>query len=130
MSEAQRALELDPFSLAVRTMMGWVLFSQRRYDDALDVWQGVLELEPEYGLAIYNLGLAYWMKRCVPPCGFPDTPTIVPRARADNADGPTRPRWPRATSTRAAQRHGGASAALVEEATVREPTFLLPSPTC
>jgi len=47
MSEAQRALELDPFSLAVRTMTGWVLFSQRRYDDALDVWQGVLELEPD-----------------------------------------------------------------------------------
>jgi tetratricopeptide (TPR) repeat protein len=39
-----------------------VLFNQRQYDEALKVWKGVLELEPEYGLAIYNQGLVYWMK--------------------------------------------------------------------
>jgi eukaryotic-like serine/threonine-protein kinase len=62
MRAARRAQDLDPFSLMVRTMVGWVLFNQRRYDEALDVWDSVLELEPEFGLALYNQGLAYWMK--------------------------------------------------------------------
>jgi TolB-like protein/Tfp pilus assembly protein PilF len=59
LSEARRAQTLDPFSLPVRTMVGWVLFNQHRYDEALKVWDEVLTLEPEFGLAIYNQGLAY-----------------------------------------------------------------------
>ncbi len=60
--EARLAAELDPLSLLVKTMVGWVLYNQRRYDEAIEVWEKVLELEPEFGLAIYNQGLAYWMK--------------------------------------------------------------------
>jgi len=57
--QARRAAELDPFSLLVHCMVGWVLFNQRRYDEAIEVFDRVLELEPEFGLAIYNKGLAY-----------------------------------------------------------------------
>jgi tetratricopeptide (TPR) repeat protein len=62
LSHARRAAELDPLSLEVRTMEGWVLFSQRRYDEAIKVWTEVLELDPEFGLAIYNQALAYAMQ--------------------------------------------------------------------
>lgn len=61
--EARRAVELDPFSLVVRAMEGWVHFSNGRHDEALRVYERVLELEPGFGIAIYNQGLSYWMLR-------------------------------------------------------------------
>jgi len=60
--EARRSEELDPLALSVRTMVGWVLFNQHKYDDAIHVWDAVLQLDPNYGLAYYNKGLAYAMK--------------------------------------------------------------------
>jgi tetratricopeptide (TPR) repeat protein len=39
-------------------MVGWVHFNARRYDTAIDQWQAVLEIEPDYPLALYNIGLA------------------------------------------------------------------------
>jgi tetratricopeptide (TPR) repeat protein len=62
LNEARRAQELDPLALPVKTMVGWVFFNQHRYDEAIGVWDAVLELDPDYGLAIYNKGLAYAMK--------------------------------------------------------------------
>jgi TolB-like protein/Tfp pilus assembly protein PilF len=59
LQEARRAESLDPLSLAVKTMVGWVLYYQHRYDEAIEVWNEVLELDPDYGLAIYNKGLVY-----------------------------------------------------------------------
>lgn len=59
--EIGRAEELDPLNLFVKTMAGWPLFSQRRYEEAIARWDEVLEMDPNYGLAIYNRGLAYWM---------------------------------------------------------------------
>lgn len=65
LSEAEQQIrlaeEIDPFNLFVKTMVGWPLFSQRRYDEALAAWAEVLELEPDYPLALYNQGLAYAM---------------------------------------------------------------------
>jgi tetratricopeptide (TPR) repeat protein len=43
-------------------MVGWVLFNQHRFDEAIVLWNYVLELDPDYALAIYNKGLAYGMK--------------------------------------------------------------------
>jgi tetratricopeptide (TPR) repeat protein len=60
--EARLAVHLDPFSLVARTMVGWVYFSQRRQPEALQVYRDVLRLEPEYGIAIYNEGLSYWVQ--------------------------------------------------------------------
>jgi serine/threonine-protein kinase len=76
-SEARQAADLDPFSLTVRAMVGWVLFNQRRYEEALDAYTKVLELEPEHGLSIYNQGLVYWMQ------GKPDK--VIDAARRSKA---------------------------------------------
>ena len=60
--EARRAAELDPLSLQIKTMIiGGVLFNQHRYDDAIRVWENVLELDSSYALAAYHEGLAYAM---------------------------------------------------------------------
>jgi tetratricopeptide (TPR) repeat protein len=56
-------MELDQLSLQIRTLaVGGVLFNQRRYDEAIRVWKHVLELDRDYGLAEYHLGLAYAMQ--------------------------------------------------------------------
>jgi tetratricopeptide (TPR) repeat protein len=55
------AAEIDPFNLFVKTMVGWPLWSQKRYDEALAAWAEVLELDPDYGLALYNEGFVYAM---------------------------------------------------------------------
>jgi adenylate cyclase len=57
--EIRRAEELDPFNLMVKTMVGWPLYDQKRFDEALAQWQKVLAIEPDFGLALYNQGLAY-----------------------------------------------------------------------
>ncbi len=58
----QRAHELDPLSLNAFTMVGWVLYNQHRYDEAVALLNEVLELDPNYALAIYNLGIVYIYK--------------------------------------------------------------------
>jgi serine/threonine-protein kinase len=60
--EAKLAEDLDPLSLSAKTMVGWVLFNQHRYDEALRLWDAVLALDPNYGLAIYNKGLVYGVR--------------------------------------------------------------------
>ena len=57
--EIRRAEELDPLNLFIKTMVGWPLMDQRRFDEALAQWDEVLEMDPEYGLALYNQGLVY-----------------------------------------------------------------------
>ncbi|NGP75094.1 protein kinase [Balneolaceae bacterium YR4-1] len=59
---ARKAEELNPLSLMAKSMVGWVLFNMHRYEEAHNVWDEVLELDSEYGLAYYNKGLAYWMQ--------------------------------------------------------------------
>ena len=62
LSEARRAAELDPFSLLLKSNVGSVLFWQHHYDEAIEVWDAVLELEPEFGSAIYSQGTVYAMQ--------------------------------------------------------------------
>ncbi len=62
LSEAQRASELDPRSLDLRILEGWILAIQRRYEEAIEAWNEVLELEPEFGDAIYSQGMVYAMQ--------------------------------------------------------------------
>ena len=62
LSEARRAAELDPRSLLLRTKVGWVLYDKHLYDEAIAVFDEVLEMEEEFGLAIYNQGMVYAMQ--------------------------------------------------------------------
>jgi eukaryotic-like serine/threonine-protein kinase len=48
-SEGLRALELDPLSLIIHTVVGDVLFYARRYADSLQYFRRSLEMDPSFG---------------------------------------------------------------------------------
>ncbi len=58
-AEAKRALELDPLSLIINTLVGWVHYYTRSYDRAVKRLRKTLELEPAFAPALFWLGLAY-----------------------------------------------------------------------
>ncbi len=59
LAEILRAEELDPLNLFVKTMVGWPLYNQGRHDRALEQWQDVIDMNPDFMLAHYNQGLSY-----------------------------------------------------------------------
>jgi DNA-binding winged helix-turn-helix (wHTH) protein len=46
--EVERALHLDPLSLAINTDLGLVLYLARRYDEAAHQYRATMDLEPEF----------------------------------------------------------------------------------
>jgi TolB-like protein/tetratricopeptide (TPR) repeat protein len=52
---AQRGRELDPLVVS-GTYIGWILFSARRYDEAVRELHSVLAVRPDDVLALWNLG--------------------------------------------------------------------------
>jgi serine/threonine-protein kinase len=58
----QQALMLDPLSLLFQSMIGLLHHSARRYDEAIDQFQQVLELEPNFFHSILHLGDTYLQK--------------------------------------------------------------------
>jgi adenylate cyclase len=58
-AEIDRALDLDPLSLAVITEAGNVRFLARRYDEALDYYGQAIDLDPAFQPARYKLFEAY-----------------------------------------------------------------------
>lgn len=57
--EVRRAQELDPLSLIVNTVAGWVYYRARRFGQAIDQCQRTLELDPDFALAHHLLGWIY-----------------------------------------------------------------------
>jgi len=57
--QARTALALDPLSLIINVLMGWVLYYARRYDEAIVKLNQTLELDPDFAPAEFWLGLAY-----------------------------------------------------------------------
>jgi serine/threonine-protein kinase len=64
--EIRKAEELDPLNLLVKTMVSWPLFNQHRYEEALAQLDEVLQMDPDFGLALYNKGYFYMV------VGMPD----------------------------------------------------------
>ena len=62
-SRILRAQELDPLSLMISADVGWGFYFARRYDDALEQLRKTLELEPNFVMAHFILGLTYLQKR-------------------------------------------------------------------
>lgn len=60
--EIKRAQELDPLSLAINTDIGFELYYQRQYDQAIGQLHTVLEMNPNFPLAHLWLGRAYQQK--------------------------------------------------------------------
>src|SRR5262249_12701200 len=53
------ALELDPLSLVINSIKGWIPYFARRYRDALDQLTTAIEMDPNFALARYYLGFVY-----------------------------------------------------------------------
>ena len=49
--------ELDPLSLIISVAIGWALYMARRYDDAIEQLQRTVELDPNYPVTYWILGL-------------------------------------------------------------------------
>jgi serine/threonine protein kinase/Tfp pilus assembly protein PilF len=59
---AKRAHELDPLSTVIATRIGTFLYFARKYDQAIEQCQKVLESEPQYVQAHLFLGMAFEQK--------------------------------------------------------------------
>jgi TolB-like protein/Tfp pilus assembly protein PilF len=57
--EVNRALELDPLSLIIKTNKGYVYYFARRSKEAIEQLKKTLEMDPTFNLAHVRLGLAY-----------------------------------------------------------------------
>ncbi len=60
--EMERAQELDPLSLVVKSANGWVLLFAREYDKAIAQCQQVIEMDPSFGEVYSQLRRAYEQK--------------------------------------------------------------------
>lgn len=56
LAAGELALQLDPLSLNHNTMVGWIHYFARSYDQALAQFQATAELEPHYFAAYWGLG--------------------------------------------------------------------------
>jgi serine/threonine protein kinase/tetratricopeptide (TPR) repeat protein len=62
-AEAKRAQEVDPLSLTINAVVGWMLYLDRQYDQAIEQERKTLEMDTNFVLAGRYLGLAYEQKR-------------------------------------------------------------------
>jgi eukaryotic-like serine/threonine-protein kinase len=52
----KRASEMDPLSLLIPSVQGWVRFFERRFEDAIPYYRRVLMIDPNYHVAQWFLG--------------------------------------------------------------------------
>jgi len=57
-AEMRRAVELDPGSAIYATDLGWALYLEGHYDEAINQYQAVLERHPNFGVTLFRLGEA------------------------------------------------------------------------
>jgi tetratricopeptide (TPR) repeat protein len=62
LAENRRAQELDPFKISFKGVEGGILLGARLYDEALQVFQNVIRMQPDYPLAHTGLGHTYVAK--------------------------------------------------------------------
>ena len=84
-AEAKRAQEADPLSLAISSVSARTFYFARRYDQAIDQLRKTLELDPNYFLAHWILGMVYdqtsrheeAIAECRRAASTPDIPTAL-----------------------------------------------------
>jgi TolB-like protein/Tfp pilus assembly protein PilF len=65
LGQIDQALHLDPLSLVINSSKGRVLYFARRYEEAIVQLKNTIDMEEEFPLAHYLLGLVYLqMSRC------------------------------------------------------------------
>jgi serine/threonine-protein kinase len=53
------ALELDPLSLVINSIIGWILYLARRFRESVDQLTSIIEMDGNFAIARYYLGLVY-----------------------------------------------------------------------
>jgi TolB-like protein/DNA-binding winged helix-turn-helix (wHTH) protein/Tfp pilus assembly protein PilF len=59
LAEIQRAQELDPLSLIITSVHGWIHYESRQFDQATDYFRKTLEMDSQYVPALLDLGACY-----------------------------------------------------------------------
>ena len=62
LAENKRAQELDPLRISTKSAEATILYFARRYDEAIQVYQNVIKLQPDYALAHVYIGYTYAAK--------------------------------------------------------------------
>ena len=58
-AEIRRAQALDPFSLIINSVVGWIYYEGRQYDQAIQQCEKTVEMDPNYAPALLDLGNIY-----------------------------------------------------------------------
>jgi serine/threonine-protein kinase len=61
-AQSRKALESDPLSLIINTLLGWAPHYERKYDEAVEQYHRTLEMDPNFVPAHFFLGLTYVQK--------------------------------------------------------------------
>ena len=56
--QSQKALRSDPLSLIIHTLLGWLIYFERKYDDAIEQYGRTLEMDSRFVPANFFQGLA------------------------------------------------------------------------
>jgi TolB-like protein/DNA-binding winged helix-turn-helix (wHTH) protein/Flp pilus assembly protein TadD len=62
LAEIKRAREVDPLSLPISVVAGWILYVERDNNQAIDQFQRTLEMDSNFAIAHLYLGRAYVQK--------------------------------------------------------------------
>jgi serine/threonine protein kinase/tetratricopeptide (TPR) repeat protein len=57
MARMKKGQELDPLSLIINVAVGWAFYNDRRYDEGIDQLRRTIELDPNYPVTYWILGL-------------------------------------------------------------------------
>jgi TolB-like protein/Tfp pilus assembly protein PilF len=58
-AEIRRAQELDPLSLIINSVVGWIYYHGRQYDLDIQQCERTVEMDPNYAPALMDLGMIY-----------------------------------------------------------------------
>ena len=67
MTRMKKSQKLDPLSLIINVAVGWALYFARRYDEAAEQLRRTVELDPNYPVTYWILGLVLRKTACYEP---------------------------------------------------------------
>jgi TolB-like protein/DNA-binding winged helix-turn-helix (wHTH) protein/Tfp pilus assembly protein PilF len=62
-AEIKHARELDPLSIIINSVMGWIYYEGRQYPQAIQEFEKTFEMDPNYVPALLDLGSVYLRTR-------------------------------------------------------------------
>jgi serine/threonine protein kinase/tetratricopeptide (TPR) repeat protein len=64
MARMKKGQELDPLSLIINVAVGWAFYNDRRYDEGIEQLRRTIELDPNYPVTYWILGLVLRKTGC------------------------------------------------------------------